>query len=64
MHLGVENMHKVGAIGRPGFDWEYKIVDVNLNPVEKGNPGELMIKGPGGDEGILSQSGGNTKRAD
>ena len=47
VHLGVENMHKVGAIGLPGFDWEYKIVDVNLGQVEKGNPGELMIKGPG-----------------
>lgn len=47
VHLGVENMHKVGAIGRPGFDWEYKIVDVGLKPVETGEPGELMIKGPG-----------------
>lgn len=47
VHLGIENMHKVGSIGRPGFDWEYQIVDVNLNPVEKGNPGELRIKGPG-----------------
>jgi len=47
VHLGSENMHKVGAIGRPGFDWEYKIVDVNLGLVEKGGSGELMIKGPG-----------------
>jgi len=47
VHLGLENMHKVGAIGRPGFDWEYKIVDVDLKPVEKRNSGELMIKGPG-----------------
>jgi acyl-CoA synthetase (AMP-forming)/AMP-acid ligase II len=47
VHLGVENMHKVGAIGRPGFDWEYKIVDIDLNPVDKGYPGELMIRGPG-----------------
>lgn len=47
LHLGVENIHKVGAIGRPGFDWEFKIIDDNFNPVEKGNPGELMIKGPG-----------------
>ena len=47
VHLGVENMHKVGAIGRPGFDWEYKIVDDKLNPVAPGTPGELMVKGAG-----------------
>ena len=47
VHLGIENMHKVGAIGVPGFDWEFKIVDVCRNAVEKGTPGELMIKGPG-----------------
>lgn len=47
VHLGVDNMHKVGAIGRPGFDWEFQIVDDNSDPVENGNPGELMIKGPG-----------------
>jgi len=47
VHLGVENMHKVGAIGLPGFDWEYRIVDDHLNPVEPGTPGELIVKGPG-----------------
>lgn len=47
VHLGIENIHKVGAIGKPGFDWECKIVDDDLKPVEQGAPGELMIKGPG-----------------
>jgi acyl-CoA synthetase (AMP-forming)/AMP-acid ligase II len=47
VHLGIENMHKVGAIGRPGFDWEYRIVDVHHDPVDKGYPGELTIRGPG-----------------
>ncbi|MCF8067266.1 MAG: AMP-binding protein [Desulfobacterales bacterium] len=47
VHLGIENMHKVGAIGVPGFDWEFKIVDDEMIPVEKGSPGELMVKGPG-----------------
>ncbi len=47
VHLGIENIHKVGAIGVPGFDWEYKIVDGNLNQVPKGEVGELMVKGPG-----------------
>ncbi len=47
VHLGMQNMHKVGAIGLPGFDWEYRIVDDSLNPVPAGTPGELLIKGPG-----------------
>jgi len=47
VHLGIENTHKVGAIGVPGFDWEYRIVDENFNDVEQGEPGELMVKGPG-----------------
>jgi acyl-CoA synthetase (AMP-forming)/AMP-acid ligase II len=47
VHLGMENLHKVGAIGVPGFDWACKIVDFNLKEVPKGDPGELMVKGPG-----------------
>jgi acyl-CoA synthetase (AMP-forming)/AMP-acid ligase II len=47
IHLGMENMHKVGAIGIAGFDWEFQIVDDRLNPVPQGNVGELIIKGPG-----------------
>ena len=47
VHLGIENLHKVGAIGVPGFDWEYKIVDNERNEASKGEPGELMVKGPG-----------------
>jgi acyl-CoA synthetase (AMP-forming)/AMP-acid ligase II len=40
-------MHKVGAIGVPGFDWEFKIVDERRNDINPGDVGELMIKGPG-----------------
>ncbi len=47
VHLGIENLHKVGAIGVPGFDWEYKIVDNALEQVPEGQTGELMVKGPG-----------------
>ncbi len=47
VHLGMENLHKVGAIGVPGFDWECRIVDPELNEVLGGKPGELMVKGPG-----------------
>jgi fatty-acyl-CoA synthase len=47
IHLGIENIHKVGAIGLPGFDWEVRIVDDRLTPVAPGQPGELIVKGPG-----------------
>ena len=47
VHLGLENTHKVGAIGVPGFDWECRIVDFEHQPVAPGEPGELLVKGPG-----------------
>jgi len=47
VHLGVENIHKVGAIGVPGYQWEVKIVDESGSPVAKGEVGELAVKGPG-----------------
>ncbi len=47
VHLGVENIHKVGAIGIPGYGWEAKIVDPEGNTVKRGEVGELAVKGPG-----------------
>ncbi|MBQ3547755.1 MAG: acyl--CoA ligase [Clostridia bacterium] len=47
VHLGVENVHKVGAIGKAGYLWEVKIVDENGNQVADGGVGELAVKGPG-----------------
>ncbi len=47
VHLGIENIHKVGAIGVPGYRWECKIVNENGAPVEQGEVGELCVKGPG-----------------
>jgi len=47
VHLGTENIHKVGAIGVPGFGWEVKIVDENREPVVQGQVGELAVQGPG-----------------
>jgi len=47
VHLGVENIHKVGAIGVPGYGWEVKIVDESGKIVEQGIVGELCVKGPG-----------------
>jgi acyl-CoA synthetase (AMP-forming)/AMP-acid ligase II len=52
--LGLENTHKVGAIGVPGFEWECMIVDFNtwisdqkLTPAPSGTSGELAVKGAG-----------------
>lgn len=47
VHLGVENIEKVGAIGRAGYGWETKIIDEQGNPVNRGEVGELAVKGPG-----------------
>jgi len=47
VHLGVENVEKVGAIGKPGYLWETKIVDEQGKPVPQGNVGELIVRGPG-----------------
>jgi long-chain acyl-CoA synthetase len=47
VHLGTENIHKVGAIGKPGFNWEAIIVDEYGCPVIQGKVGELVVKGPG-----------------
>ena len=47
VHLGVENIHKVGAIGKAGYGWETKIVNPDFTEVERGKVGELAVKGPG-----------------
>jgi len=47
VHLGVENIHKVGAIGKAGYLWQTKIVDPSGKEVARGDVGELAVKGPG-----------------
>jgi len=47
VHLGIENEHKVGAIGKAGFGWEVCIVNGNGGEVPKGEVGELLVKGDG-----------------
>lgn len=47
VHLGVENVHKVGAIGKAGYGWQVKICDENGVPVKQGEVGELAVFGPG-----------------
>lgn len=47
VHLGLENIHKVGAIGVPGHNWEVKIVGENGCQTSPGQVGELAVKGLG-----------------
>ena len=47
VHLGVENIHKVGAIGKAGYGWETKIVDETGREVKNGEVGELIVRGNG-----------------
>ncbi len=47
VHLGVENIHKVGAIGKAGYGWQVKIVGEDGAQVVRGEVGELAVKGPG-----------------
>ena len=47
VHLGVENVRKVGAIGIAGYLWETRIVNEQMRDVPSGAVGELAVKGPG-----------------
>ena len=47
VHLGMENVDHVGAIGVPGFGWETKIVGEEGEEVADGEVGELCVRGPG-----------------
>ena len=47
VHLGVENVHKVGAIGKPGYGWTARIVDEHGADVTPGDVGELIVYGDG-----------------
>ncbi len=47
VHLGVENLRKVGAIGVPGYQWEVRIMSAPGVEAPQGEIGELAVKGPG-----------------
>lgn len=47
VHLGIENIDHVGAIGKAGYLWETRICDDSGNDVKRGDVGELWVKGPG-----------------
>lgn len=47
VHLGLENIDHVGAIGKAGYGWQVKIVGSDGSEVKQGEVGELAVKGPG-----------------
>ena len=47
VHLGIENIDHVGAIGVAGYGWETKIIRPDGSDVAPGEVGELALKGPG-----------------
>ena len=47
VHLGIENVDHVGAIGVAGYGWQTMIVDEKHRPVPRGTVGELAVKGDG-----------------
>ena len=47
VHLGMENIDHVGAIGIAGYGWETRIVDEKRNDVARGEVGELAVRGDG-----------------
>ena len=47
VHLGIENIDHVGAIGVAGYGWQTMIVDTEHRPVKRGEVGELAVKGDG-----------------
>lgn len=47
VHLGIENIDHVGAIGVAGYGWQTKILRADGSEVTPGEVGELALKGPG-----------------
>jgi len=47
IHLGVENEHKVGAIGKEAFSWSARIVNLERKDIGTDQVGELIVKGNG-----------------
>jgi acyl-CoA synthetase (AMP-forming)/AMP-acid ligase II len=47
VNLGIENQHKLEATGRTGFNWETRIVNEKDEDVNRGEVGELLVRGNG-----------------
>ena len=47
VHLNIEDAHKLEATGKPGFNWETRIVNDKGEDVPRGEVGELLVRGNG-----------------
>jgi acyl-CoA synthetase (AMP-forming)/AMP-acid ligase II len=47
VHLGIENIDKIGSIGKAGYGWQTKIVDEKGDLLPKNKIGELAVSGDG-----------------
>jgi acyl-CoA synthetase (AMP-forming)/AMP-acid ligase II len=47
VNLGIQNQHKLEATGKPGFNWETRIVNDKGEDVIPGEVGELLVRGNG-----------------
>jgi len=45
--LGIGNERKIGAIGKPSWTWDLRIVDEQEEDVRQGGVGEIIVKGNG-----------------
>lgn len=45
MHLGLENIHKLGSMGYPKLNIDARVVDENDNDVPIGTVGEMIMRG-------------------
>jgi acyl-CoA synthetase (AMP-forming)/AMP-acid ligase II len=58
VHLGMENEKMVGAIGKPGFNWEARVVDEKGEDMLLGQVGELAVRG----DGVMREYYGNPEK--
>ena len=45
LHLGLENLHKLGSFGYPKLNLDARVVDDNGNDVPHGTVGEIILRG-------------------
>lgn len=56
IHLGIGNLHKLGSLGKPGFNWEARLLDNKGRDVKKGEIGEIAVRGNGVMKGYYGNS--------
>ena len=59
--LGYDNDHKIGAIGKAGFNWETRIVNDKDEDVPVGEVGELLLRGNAVMKGYYKNPGETAK---